>query len=102
MGEEYSHAHAACLATQLPKGSRCRAAEDPHDEWDEKTWMLWRIERNTNLARWGLGVRYEGEEDPRPAPYPGQERDKRIMQVRFEVNKRNVDEAFGMSGGAHE
>ncbi|MBQ6411116.1 MAG: hypothetical protein IJI16_04115 [Atopobiaceae bacterium] len=99
MGEEYSYSHAACLATQLPKGARCRAADDPHDEWDDKMWALWRIERNTNLMRWGSGVRYEGEEAPKPMPYPGQESDKKAARLRFEVNKAAVDAALGMNGG---
>lgn len=102
MGDEYSHAHAACLATQLPKGARCLRSGDPHDEWDDQMWMLWRIEKNTNLARWGLGVKYEGEEQPKPAPYPGQKEDRLASHMRFTANRAAVDAAFGMNGGADE
>lgn len=98
MGADYSCAHAACLAAQLPKGSRCKALNDPHDEWSEEMWALWRIEQNIGLLRWGF-VNYEGEEAPSPMPYPGQERDKALMSVRFEANRSAVDRAFGMNGG---
>lgn len=98
MGEDYSHTHAACLATQLPKGARCLSSGDPHDEWDDQMWALWRIERNVNLLRWGF-VKYEGEEQPKPMPYPGQKSDRMAAQIRFEANKTAVDAAFGMDGG---
>ena len=101
MGEEYSHAHAACLATQLPKGSRCRKAEDPHDEWSDEAWALWRIERAVNLLRWSF-IKYEGEETPKPFPYPGQKHDQEIAHKRFEIGKSAVDAAFDMSGGGNE
>ena len=98
MGDEYSHAHAACLASQLPKGSRCCAVEDPHDEWDESTWLLWHIYKRLNQLRWGF-VKYEGEDQPEPLPYPGQELDKEASRIRFERNKSAVDAAFNINGG---
>lgn len=101
MGDDYSHAHAACLAAQLPKGARCLVAEDSRSSWSDEMWMLWRIERNTNLSRWGV-VRYDGEEAPGSLPYPGQKVDQLRSRLRFEANKRAVDEAFGMNGGEDE
>jgi hypothetical protein len=99
MGEEYSTAHAARLAAQLPKGSRCKGAENPRNEWSDEMWALWRIERNINLLRWGMGVKYDGEDTPKPMPYPGMELDKEIERFRFKANKSAVDSAFGMNGG---
>lgn len=98
MGVEYSHAHAACLAAQLPQGARCLVAEDPHERWDEATWLLWDIENNTRVTRWAAGVRLqsEGDRPPEPRDYPGCEIDREIARIRFNENKRNVDEAFGI------
>lgn len=101
MGEEYSHRHAAVLAAQLPRGSRCRAADDPHDEWDDQTWMLWRVHREITALRWSF-VKYKGEKQPRQAPYPGQADDELAAERRYRENKRKVDEAFGISGGADD
>lgn len=98
MGEDFSHAHAACLATQLPKGARCRVAEDPHEEWGDEMWALWHIERSINLLRWGF-VKYKGEKQPKPLPYPGKKEDEAAAKLRFEVGKMAVDTAFGMNGG---
>lgn len=101
MGDEYTHAHAACLAAQLPKGSRCLSSGDPHDEWDDSVWMLWRIEHNLRMLR-GVFLSYDGEKTQEPAPYPGQKSDKQAAQARFEANRALVDAAFGMNGGADE
>jgi len=98
MGLAYSLAHAACLAAQLPRGSRCFVADDPHDEWDESTWMLWHIYRRLNQLRWGF-VKLEGEDQPEPLPYPGQAQDAAASRKRFEANKSAVDAAFNMNGG---
>jgi hypothetical protein len=98
MGEGYSHAHAACLAANLPRGARCRVADNPKEAWDERTWILWHIEHHINLVRWSL-VKYQGEEQPKPLPYPGQKDDRAAAAARFEVNKAAVDAAFGMNGG---
>ena len=95
MGDDYSHAHAACLAAQLPKGSRCRKSDDPHSEWSDEMWALWHIERSVNLLRWGF-VKYEGEGQPEPLPYPGQKQDRAAAKLRFEVNKAQVEDAFGL------
>ena len=100
MGEDYSHAHAACLAAQLPKGARCLAAADPHLSWSDETWMLWHIERNISLLRWEF-LKFEGEDDPPTAglPYPGKALDAETWRMRFETNRQAVDEAFNMGGG---
>lgn len=97
MGDEFSHAHAACLAAQLPRGSRCRVAEDPHEEWDEATWLLWRIEHSTRLARWTSGLTFRGEGNPpQQLDYPGVAGDRIAAQTRFKETKQRVDEAFGI------
>lgn len=101
MGDEFSYAHAACLATQLPKGARCRVADDPHEAWSDEMWALWHVERSVNLLRWSF-VKYDGEEQPKPLPYPGQKRDAIVRAARFEANKTAVDEAFGMNGGDND
>ena len=101
MGDEYSHAHAACLAAQLPKGSRCRAHDDPHDGWTDSEWVFWRIERNLSLLRWNF-IKYDGEKQPMPMPYPGQAGDAEAARLRFETGKEMVDRAFDMNGGGDE
>lgn len=96
MGVDYSHAHAACLATQLPKEARCMASDDPHDKWDEVMWMLWRIEYQTRLVRYGVGMRADGEQPPLPLDYPGKGLDEMRAQARREENKRRVRTAYGL------
>lgn len=101
MGDEFSHRHASVLAAQLPVGSRCRTAEDPHEEWDDATRMLWHMERNVSLLRWTF-ARFKGEKQPTPLPYPGQVEDEIAAELRFRENKRKVDEAYGITGGADD
>lgn len=101
MGDDFSTAHAACLAAQLPKGSRCNKAENPKNEWGDVMWTLWRMERNLNLLRWGF-VKYDGEPQPGPMPYPGQRDDEKARAVRYRENKAIVDAAFGMNGGEND
>ena len=40
MGTEYSIAHAADLAANLPQQSRCMCALEPALEWDRKDYLL--------------------------------------------------------------
>lgn len=94
MGEWFSHAHAACLAAQLPRGSRCRVAENPREEWDESTWMLWRVEHGLSMLAWGLSG--APGQPPGPLDYPGCDEDRAIEAARLQDNKRKVDEAFGI------
>ena len=101
MGDDFSHSHAACLAAQLPKGARCRVADNPKHEWSDEAWLLWRIERNTSLLRWGF-VNYEGEPQPKPVPYPGRDADETALAARFEMNRQLVDKAFGKNGDVDE
>ena len=95
MGDDFSHAHAACLAAQLPHGARCLVADDPHQEWSSEMWMLWHIERNIDRIRWVL-LKHDGESVPTGLPYPGRERDDEARRMRFEVNRAAVDSAFNM------
>ena len=97
MGDAYSHAHAACLASQLPRGARCLAADDPHQEWSDEMWMLWHMERSIDRIRWVL-LKYDGEEVPSGLPYPGKDSDDQARKIRFEINRSAVDRAFGMNG----
>ena len=97
MGTDYSHAHAACLAAQLPRGARCRVAENPKEEWNEETWMLWRIEHSTRLTRYQMGLAFQGEGNPpRQIDYPGVQADRALVAMRFAENKLKVNEAFGI------
>lgn len=97
MGDDFSHAHAACLATQLPRGARCRVVDDPYEEWDEATWLLWRIEYSTRLTRWTSGLAFRGEGNPpQQLDYPGATRDRIAAGTRFRETKQRVDEAFGI------
>lgn len=101
MGDEFSHAHAACLAAQLPKGARCRIADDPHEEWSREAWTLWRIDHAVNLLRWCF-LKYDGEAQPEPIPYPGAELDRAIKNMRLKSNMRAVGHAFGMEEGGED
>lgn len=97
MGTDYSHAHAACLAAQLPRGARCRVADNPKEEWSEETWMLWRIEHSTRLTRYQMGIAFQGEPSPpRQIDYPGAAHDRVAAEIRFRQTKQRVDEAFGI------
>lgn len=101
MGEDFSHAHAACLAAQLPSTSRCNASLDPHAKWDELTWMMWRVEREMAVLRWSF-CRYDNEPQPEYLPYPGKEKDKTVARERHERSKAAVDAAFGMMDGGND
>lgn len=53
MGGDYSIAHAACLAAQLPKDSRCFVAVDPLCEYASTTnRLLALIEYHTHATWW--------------------------------------------------
>lgn len=98
MGVDYSHAHAACLAAQLPKGARCRVADSPSEEWSTGEWFLWRMEHEINTLRWAF-AQYENEPAPERLPYPGKDIRDAMSALRFETGRQAVDEAFGMIGG---
>ena len=50
MGVDYSIAHAACLAAQLPPGARIWRGTP--DEWDADTYILVRIEHALRVLAW--------------------------------------------------
>lgn len=101
MGDEFSHAHAACLASQLPKGARCRVADDPHEAWGAQEWILRRIAHDMAVLRWCF-AKYDGEPQPSPLPYPGEGLDKEMEGIRLRMNKESVDKAFNMTDGGED
>ena len=52
MGGSYTHAHAACLAAQLPRESRCFRAEDPSAQWGDAEYLLAAIEHGVRMLLW--------------------------------------------------
>lgn len=52
MGRSYSHAHAACLAAQLPRESRCFRAEEPSAAWGDAEYLLAAIEHGVRMLLW--------------------------------------------------
>lgn len=52
MGGSYTHAHAACLAAQLPRESRCFSAEDPSAQWGDAEYLLAAIEHGVRMLLW--------------------------------------------------
>ena len=52
MGRAYTHAHAACLAAQLPRESRCFRADDPAAAWGDSEYLLAAIEHGVRMLLW--------------------------------------------------
>lgn len=52
IGIDYSVAHAATLATQLPSDSRCMRQEIPGFEWSPEMYMLSAIEHGVRVLAW--------------------------------------------------
>lgn len=52
MGREYTCEHAAALAAQLPRESRCFRAEAPACEWGDSEYLLASIEHTARLLLW--------------------------------------------------
>ena len=76
MGRDYSVAHAADLAANLPNGCRCSVAENPLCEWSLETVLLALIEHH--LAIWNFAHRKDknpADEQPKlliPRPSEGE------------------------------
>lgn len=72
MGEEYTHAHAAALLSQLPRESRLLRAERPELEWGYTEALLASIEYSLRVLCWRQtkdGQR--GRKPPKPVAAPG-------------------------------
>lgn len=52
MGGSYTHAHAACLAAQLPRESRCFRADAPAAQWGDAEYLLAAIEHGVRMLLW--------------------------------------------------
>lgn len=73
MGTDYTVPHAAVLAAQLPRDSRCLRAVDPDLAWSDETALLASIHYLLRCVIWQLGG---GKGDmPRPLQTPGEARE---------------------------
>ncbi len=52
MGSDYTVAHAAVLAAQLPMESRCIRADNPEREWTETEYMLAELLYGVAVLAW--------------------------------------------------
>lgn len=72
MGRDYTHEHAACLVSQLPRESRTARAEQPACEWGPSERLLALIEYGVRVLAWQNSRDGEkGRRRPKPLEAPG-------------------------------
>ena len=71
MGEQYTFAHAACLACNLPSDSATLKAMYPRNGWTQTEYLLHAIEYDLRVLSWQLGAGGKGRnKKPKPLPTP--------------------------------
>lgn len=91
MGTDYTFAHAAALAANLPPESATLRAQDV---WSERDWMLWSIEFNLRALRWEL----RGNENvPKPQPLMTPEDRKRVRDKMAATDMQRIAERLGIN-----
>lgn len=73
MGAAYTPAHAAALAAQLPRESRCFRAEAPACEWGDAEYLLASIEYSCRALAWAKTKDAQrGRNVPKPLQTPAE------------------------------
>lgn len=94
MGSEYSHAHAACCAAQLPAGARVWRGTCA--EWQTSDYLLWSMEYHLRIMAWQRtedGAK--GINKPRPIESPAQHEQLERQYAESMANRAFVDSVLG-------
>jgi hypothetical protein len=90
MGVDYSIAHAACLAAQLPPGARIWRGTP--DEWDANTYLLVRIEHALRVIAWQSTEDAQKRRNyPKPIDTPASRAQLEQKVARSRANRAMVD-----------
>lgn len=94
MGHGYTVSHAAVLAAQLPRNSRCMAQIDADLVWSDETAALLRVVYLLEILIWQLG----GGKTPKPEPIQTPSQTKHLQErlEDAESTMREVAEIIGI------
>lgn len=98
MGTDYSVAHAAALASQLPRESRCLRQIDPDFGWSDETFALIHLDYLIRLLIYGLAGA-KGEV-PKPIKTPSEIKHMRESLEAAETEMAEVAAFLGIEVGA--
>lgn len=100
MGIDYSYAHAACLAANLPLESRCAKADCEQLQWSTMDYLLARVVDGVEWLCWSKSKKAQkkGAEPPEPMQRPG-ERSAALRKAEA-TDKEFVDKILNMNKGA--
>lgn len=97
-GREYGMLHAAALAAQLPRESRCVRLENPEKEWGDGLYMLHAAEHALRVLAWQQTEDAAKKRNfPKPLPTPA---DRARVQRRLErTDVDRINRILGIEGG---
>lgn len=97
-GREYGMLHAAALAAQLPRESRCVRLENPEKEWSDGLYMLHSAEHTLRVLAWQQTEDAAKKRNfPKPLPTPA---DMARVQRRLErTDVDRINRILGIEGG---
>ncbi len=95
MGSDYTFAHAADLAANLPRESCVMRAKDPTLIWGDVEYMLRSIEFSLRVLRWqNTEDGHAGRNKPQPLPTP--EDMERVRDKMAQTDMQRIAERLGI------
>lgn len=97
MGADYTVAHAAVLASQLPANARCAAKLNPNLSWTQERAALERLDYHVRYLMWMLskdGAKGTNQPQPPETPSQVQMRTEQIQDT--QKNRALVDRLLGV------
>lgn len=94
MGVDYTHAHAACLAAQLPMGARVWGGTAA--EWDTSLYLMARMEHLLRVLAWQNSEDAQKKRNyPKPIDTPADKAELERRIASSKAGRRRVDEILG-------
>lgn len=97
MGTDFTVAHAAVLASQLPRGSRALRALNPDLEWSDEMGVLVRIDYLLQILLHALGGK-KGGDKPKPLETPSERLKKQDKFAHIENEMDEIAKTLGIGG----
>lgn len=97
MGVDYSIAHAAVLASQLPPHSRCAIKANPDAAWSDERAVLERIDYDVRYLAWMFSKDgAKGLNPPKPPKTPAQLKALGDQIQEAKDSRAELDRLFGI------
>ena len=101
MGVDYTYAHAACCAAQLPAGARVWRGTSA--EWGTMEYLLANMEHVLRVIAWqGTEDAQHGRNYPEPLPTPADRERERARYERSMANRAWIDSILGGEHGRRD